>query len=483
MLKCRLHSLLIRSFSMMLAILMVCTPALAQGQPSLIPMLTQWIKNVQGGEPANIILSATLHELSPYGEQTVVNMNRLLENTKANILYQHDPQGETTQTQLLVGETSALSFAERTESSRSLAQASFLPGVTLTAAGGSPLSILLKEEDAVPSWVTDIPDLGAVSEGIAQALSGLAPFLEEKKVSFAIASVGTARKALAYTVPEENSQALKDAISLLLNDLPLPGVKELIGSMIMDGSAVVTLYQSANGENMGLALKGTLGFQDVAPRKVTFLWGFLATEKKAVQTVSLKSPAVKGGDALTVTGKAQFTYGQGKNKLSLDLDIKNTLSKKTERESWDGDLTCLMAEDNQRLEGEIAQKRTLTDDTVETLTITPSLMAYQAEEGAALKGSVRVKWAKGKNTQADVSFSLLADEAASPVFEQTEQTVSLDGIGEDQLAALRDQGELKAAQAIWQAAARLPQESLALVLQGITQADWEDILGDYLAGQ
>ncbi len=482
MMKRSLGSLAIRTIGFMMAALMMFSPALAQEQPSLAPMFTQWLANVQGSEPASITLSAALHELSPYGEQTVINMNSLLENIKANILYQRGPDGETTQTQLLIGDTPALSFAERAEASQSLAQASFLPGITLSAASGSPLSALLGEDDAVPSWVTDIPDLGALTGKITEALAGLAPFVQEKKVSFSIASVGSAKKALVYTVPEESAQILKSALMLLSADLPLPGIGELIGSMTLSGSATVTLYQSAQGENMGFALKGTLGFQDVTPRKVSFLWGFSATEKKTVQTISLKSPAVKGSDALTVTGKAEGKYGESKNTLSLSLDIRNTLNKKMERTRWNGDLACLIAKDNQRLEGKIEQWHTLADGTDETMTVTPSLMAYLQDGGVSLKGNVRVKWVQEKNVQGDISFSLLADKGAPAAFEKTAQTLSMDGMGEEQLSSLREQGDLAAAQAIWQAAAALPPESLALILQGITQSDWEEILG-YLTDQ
>jgi hypothetical protein len=477
MMKRRLSSLAIRTTGLLMAALMIFTPALAQEQPSLAPLFTQWLENVRGGEPTGITVSAALHELSPYGEQTVNHMNSLLENIKASIQYLRGPDGETTQTQLLIGDTPALSFAERTEAAQSLAQASFLPGITLSAASGSPLSALLGEDQTVPSWVTDIPDLGALTGRITEALTGLAPFVQEKKVSFSIPSVGSAKKALVYTVPEESAQALKDALTLLAADLPLPGIGEMIGTMTLSGSATVTLYQSAQGENMGLAIKGTLGFQDITPRKVNFLWGFAATEKKAVQTVSLKSPAVKGSDAFTVTGKAEGKYGEAKNTLSLSLDIRNTLNKKTERTRWNGDLTCLIAQDNQRLEGKIEQRHTLTDGMDETLTVTPSLLAFLADESVSLKGSVRVKWVKEKNVQGDVSFSLQADKGAPPAFEKTAQTLSVDGMGEDQMKTLREQGELAAAQAIWQAAAALPPESLALVLQGITQSDWEEILG------
>jgi hypothetical protein len=119
----------------------------------------------------------------------------------------------------------------------------------------------------------------------------------------------------------------------------------------------------------------------------------------------------------------------------------------------------------------------LADGIDETLTVTPSLLAFLADESVSLKGSVRVKWVKEKNVQGDVSFSLQADKGAPPAFEKTAQTLSVDGMGEDQMKTLREQGELAAAQAIWQAAAALPPESLALVLQGITQSDWEEILG------
>ena len=483
MMKRPLGGYVVKAFALLLACCFCLTTALAEERVSLAPMLGGWLTRIRDGEAADITLSAAIHALSPYGVETLAAMNRLLSECRVQVGYQQSGQGEFTQTRLIIGDIHAMDFLERSGPPE-LAQTSLLPGVTLASASVSPVQLLLGSEAEIPFWTEDIPDPSALIEIIPNALAGLSALSQEKKVSYKIASVGTAQKALVYTVPEESAELLRDGLLMLLDGLNRPEASTFLKTLAIDGDAVITLYQSAEGENMGLGIKGTMGFENVAPRKVTFLWGFFSGEDKNTHTISLKAPAVKGSDNLTVAGEMSLQCVKDRNSLSLSLDIKNKLDNRSDRTRWTGRLDCLLAEDNQRLEGEI--KQTYTDPAGEdhTLFIKPGLLALMVREEFSVKGSVRVAWSMGDSVLADVEFSVLACEAGDLAWEDTLDTVSLDELGGNELTAMAEKVQKAAVEAIWQAVMALPPECLTLISRNISQEDWERIYRNtYKTGQ
>ncbi len=470
-------SYFVKLIALMLIGCFLFSSAMAEGEPSLHPMLEEWLDRIEGGQAADITISATLHDLVPYGEETVAAMNRLLSECRLQIGYQQGEQGETARTQLIIGEIPAIDYVTRS-GSEMLAQTSLLPGLTLKSESGPPLEILLGEGMEIPFWAADILDPNDLADRIPDALSGLAAFGQEKPGSYRLSSIGTAKKAVIYTVPENSVQLLRDGFSLLADALRFTEASALLKTLTTAGDAVITLYQSADGANMGLGVNAVMGFENIAPRKVTFLWVFKSDEKNCLHSLSLKAPAQKGSDSLTVAGEMTLESLKAKNRLSFNMDIKNKLNGQSGRTLWKGQLDCLMAEDNQRLEGEV--KRTYTDpeDTDHILSIKPSLLTVKAGGEVSLKGSARMVWARGKATLTDVTFSLMADKAAGALWEETSDILSLDGLGENELAATGEGAQAAAAEAVWRAVIALPKECLTLVSRNISQEDWERIVQD-----
>lgn len=455
----------------------VLSTAMSEGEPSLYPMLDEWIEKIEGGEAADITLTATLHDLTPYGEETVAAMNRLLYECKVRLGYQQSGQEEITKAQLIIGETPAVDFTTRS-GVQMLAQTSLLPGTTLKSGSGSPLDLLLGKGTEIPFWAADILDLSELAERVPDALNGLSAFAQEKTGSYRLSSIGTAKKAVIYTVPENSVQLLRDGFSLLTDELNWAEASALLKTLTMSGSAVITLYQTSDGKNMGLGVKATMGFENIEPRKVTFLWVFKSGDKNCQHSLSLKAPAEKGSDNLTVTGDMTLERMKSKNRVSLHMDIKNKQNGKADTTQWSGQLDCLLAEDNQRLEGEI--KRTYTDpeDVDHILSIKPSLLTMKAGGEISVKGSVRFMWEEDKAAAADVTLSLLAGKTADIPWEETTDTIALDGQSGTDIAAMKDMAETAAAEAIWRAVMSLPEECLSLITRNISQKDWERIYQD-----
>jgi hypothetical protein len=359
-----------------------------------------------------------------------------------------------------------------------LAQTSLLPGTTLKSGSSSPLDLLLGEGSEIPFWAADILDPNELADKIPDALNNLSAFAQEKTGSYRLSSIGTAKKAVIYTVPEDSVQLLRDSLSLLTDELNWAEASELLKTLTVKGSAVITLYQTSDGKNMGLGVKAAMGFENIAPRTVTFLWVFKSDENGCHHSISLKAPAEKGSDNLTVTGDMALECKKSQNRLSLRMDIKNRQSGKSDRTQWSGQLDCLLAEDNQRLEGEI--KRTYTDpeDVDRVLSIKPSLLTVKAGDEISVKGSARFVMEEDKAMVSDVALSLLAGKSPDIPWEETGDTVSLDELGGTELAAIAEKAQTAAAEAIWRAVMSLPEECLALITQNISQEDWERIYQD-----
>ncbi len=458
--------------------------AVAEGAKTFTPMLDDWLRRIEGGEAVDVSMSASLHALLPYDEQTVAAMNRLLAECRVQIGYRRNGQEETTQTRLIIGRLPVIDFMEQSGMHQILAQTSLLPGITFTSASRSPLDILLGSGVEIPDWVGDIPDPNMLAEKIPEALAGLDAFGKEKVSSYRLSSSCTAKKAMIYTVPEESAQQIRDSLMMLADEMNWPEAAALISTLIMDGDAVVTLYQTAEGKNIGLGVKATMGFENIVPRKITFLWTFSTDENVNRHTLSLKSPAVKGTDYLTVAGDLTIQSLQDKNELSFSLDSKSRLNNQTGRTQWTGQLSCLLAEDNQRLEGEIKQTHTDDGETAHTLAIAPSLLTYQVGDEFSVKGSARITWARNKSVMTDVTFSVLAGKTAGVRWAQTKDTVSLDDIGEDGLAQLKQNAQEMAVNAIWEAVLSLPPDCLVLISQNISEDSWERLYKDaFMVGQ
>ena len=453
---------------------MICGTAFAQQAPALSPMMADWIDEVEGGQPANVTLSASLHSLVPFGDETLSMMNRLLSQCKLNIGWQKTGGAEITRTQLMIGDENAIDILEQS-GNQALAQTSLLPGMTLSSYDGSPLSQLLGSESEIPFWAAEAPDINALSQKLPDAMSGLSSFAAEKEGSFKLLSVATARKALVYTVPETNAEQLKDMLLKLASAMHWPEASTLFSSVITKGDAEIMLYQTSDGVNVGLGIKASIGFNNVSVRKVSFLWAFKSDAKKSVQSLSLKAPAADGADYLTVAGDFVLENKKAKNTLSFDLDIKSRMDKEISQEQWKGKLDCLLAEDNQRLEGEVKQTVSGSGEETYTLVIRPSLLAVRSGEEVSLKGNTRLTWGEGKSVLADLTVSLSADQNADLAFSSGGNVVSLSDMNADERATLAEKAQNGAVTAIWQALMALPEDALALIKRNITQEDWEKI--------
>jgi hypothetical protein len=401
-------------------------------------------------------------------------MNRLLSECKVQLCYQQNGQGETTQTQLFIGKAPAAGFTTRS-GDKMLAQTSFLPGITLLSGSCSPLDLLLGEDTEIPFWAADVLDPNELADKIPDALNGLSAFAREKTGSYHLSSMGTAKKAIIYTVPEDSVQLLRDSMTELTGGLGWAEASSLLKTMAMSGSAEITLYQTSGGKNMGLGVKAVMGFENIAPRKMTFLWVFKSDEKSFQHSFSLKAQAEKGSDNLTVTGNMILECKKSKNRLSLSMDMKNRQGSKSDRTQWTGTLDCLLAEDNQRLEGEITRIYTDPENADHTFIIKPSLLTTKADSEVSVKGSARFIWEDDKNTSSDVTISLLAGRSTDIAWEETKDTVSLDGMSEAGIAAMKEKAQTAAAETIWRAVLALPEECLTLITQNISREDWERI--------
>ncbi len=460
-----------------IVLLLVCiasSTALSEMAPKLSPMLSKWYEGTAQGEPVNMVLSASFHALVPFGEETLSAINRLMSEIRLQVGFKAGDDEETTRTQLVIGDVKAYDVTEKNGEAY-LVQASLLPEITLSSSAGSPVEAFTGNETNIPFWAVNIPDPNLLIENISEILSDLSGYGVEKKGNYGLSSIATARKAQIYTVPKNEPEPLRKAFSKFAEKMNWPEAVRLFSTLKNTGNVTITLYQTAEGENIALGVKGNLSFEDVSPREVNFLWVFRNDEKNSIHTLSLKAPGAESSDYLTVTGNMKMESKPDKNTLLFELDIKSRRSKVSKYEQWNGRLDCLMAEDNQRLEGEIKQTVSSANDTDDILTIKPSLLAYMVNGEVSVKGNVRISSSRNKVDLTDVTISLVADHNADFPWQDTNSLLSLDEMSDHEASQLFGKAQEAAVKAIWQAVLTLPQESLKLITKEMSQEDWERI--------
>ncbi len=467
------HTFAAKFLCVTMAVCLILSTASAQAGDSFSPLLEEFYLGFQTGKSIRLTLSAALNAWVPYGEATIQAMNQILSDCNVEMAYQSAADGEKIQSQLNVGDKTAFSITQKNAPQYFLAQTSLFPQKTLVSAKSSPLWPLFQEEIPI-SFENYQPNLDLLAELIPVALQSLESFAQDKKISYKIASVGTAKKAIVYTVPVESGELLRDTLLLLTTELPWPEIPSLLLTMALKSTAVVTLYQSADGVNMGLSIKGDMSFENAAEREVNLLWGFSNSDAKRIHTLSVKSPAVEGSDAYTLNGKLTKTITKGKNTLEAELDITEKRSKVTTNTLWTGKAVCSFEKESQHITGDI-RKTVKQGETSSELSITPDISLVSSGDSVSCQGSMGILWTKNKDVQGDIVLSISAGDGGEISWDDPSEMIDVDIMGEAQLAELQSEARNNAARSTIEALLALPKEQLTLFSEGISQEVWTNI--------
>ncbi|MEG2603412.1 MAG: hypothetical protein RSB91_00665 [Clostridia bacterium] len=340
-----------------------------------------------------------LKQLVPFGDSTIEMMNALLKHITMSASIRDG--GAETAMQLSVDGEAVLSLAETNNGAGTSLQTPLLPNRTLTSAG-SALGVMggVGEEEAFDA-LNAIDEVKACYNELTDAIR---PFAEEKKASYKIASIGSARWVRLAKLSAEQCEQLAPFIARVLSCGMDSAYREELAKLTYNKGLTVALYQTAeNGKDMAVYIKGNVTDAEGETRKLSYQWAFLdgGTERK--DTYKFELFRSKGVDERRVI-KASYSQKRLTDRFSLNGSCETALQGEA------GNVTTTVKQElsGQDKEGsrsfEGTQTRTVktkeNDDTTTVVTkLTPKLRLTSAEGGGVLSGTVALEELLGKEAR------------------------------------------------------------------------------------
>lgn len=361
--------------------LCLCT---AMAEPQLIPQLSLW----DGTGDVEAVISANVRTHMPFDDERCAQLNGLLKHLSLRL----QAGGPVSRVAVLVDGQEAVWLARRTteegpQIQTSWAEGTFACDMDTLLGGGESISLANPRE----TWLEDGITL---LEGLGQALES---YKKESGVKTSIKNMGVARTKAVYTVPKAETEVFARAMQAC-------GVAGLTFS----GQQKLTLWRDQEGNLLRSEYTGQCGRDAESLRKVNLAWRLCREDSCTRDEITLKTPAVKGGDYNTLTcsrhverkedGKACYT-------LTYDYAVKSAGAKS----AWAGKISLESADDGQatRLTGSVELSTTPAGaDAKTTLVLLPQL-AFTGEAGLpAVSGLVTVQQKRGKNIIEDGDITM-----------------------------------------------------------------------------
>ena len=453
------------------AVLLSSGLALADFAPQWQALTAQ----LENGAPTAIYMTAKLHDWSPFDEETVAGLNRILEECGVSMFHQSENDREIDQWSIVIGGTPAMDFTAVEEHTGYSLATSLLPGKLLYSANLSPLSMMQEgagdlalgqEED---QWLFQVPQWSAYLDGLTRVL---APYGKEKKASKKFAKIGTAKQSVVYTLTkEEAARALEE----FLPSVDQRWLSDILVGITFTGKLTVTLYKDEQGVPLALAASGQMSSGMGTARTVTFQWSFKEAEGERKDILSLKAPQVKGKDKTTVSYSRTETAFEGQNSLTVSGTWNSTADSVSAKKVLAASLTNTLGGDNQRITGEVSVADTQDGKTV-TRKIQPTILTVQYGEDICAKCSFRMTTLEDKRTTLDATLSITADPAQETRIQLPEQIVFVEELEPAALVGLREQFQTNLVYQTVRAVLTLPKEALDVLSKGLSEEEWQSIL-------
>ena len=475
---------MLRSISLLVLIYLVAVPlggvARADGIQSAFPQLSRWIQSVESGKPVKADVSVTLHTILPFAEKELLVLNELVEEVQGQFYYHQGADTLHTEAEVYLGNQMAFNFGERESAGGAEAYITGTDDMLLTSEEGSALDVFLGTNglDTITDPYVAILRYDEMRDALAELLVPLEEYGKAKKQSFSIKNVGKAARSMVYTFPKDEGQLLKDMLVSLADTSGWQEVVSLFRTMTLSGKGTLTAYYTSNDELIGLAYAGELAFGDATPRKITFLWGFSTDTKRDIHTFSLKAPATKGSDNLTITGNQTWNLQSGKEGLTFEWNVTSKISGKTEKDIVSVKLTNARGESTDSLKGDISLTREFQKNT-EIWLLQPALLIT----GGTIDGSVRYTHTYNKKAQQDLTLTIAAKEAVELRLPFGGVVVDVNRLFPNERESMENKVAQSIAYGVLAAALQLPEEKLQFIRSGMDDLDWNQVIQAFTGNQ
>ncbi|MEG0269238.1 MAG: hypothetical protein RR821_03215 [Clostridia bacterium] len=362
--------------------------------------------------------------LIPFGKETLEKLNAMLAHVSMDATLLTDEEGTASTLQISAADQNVLDLTERQSTSGSTLQTSLLPNRTLTSSGSAMDA--LSGNPAAQEKSFDA--LRAISElqSCYQALTdGIAPFAEEKKASYKIKGIGSSRWSRIARLTAEQSAQLSPLIAEVLCCGMDEAYAALLQGMTYQKGFVIALYQEAQGgADMAVYMKGNVTMADGSTRKLSYQWAFANEDGGREDTYKFELLTTqRPKDNRTIA--AAYTQKQLPESFLLEGSSETVLktADETVTTTCKHDLSGQEEAGVRSLTGTLSTSvnaATTNESVTTTTTLSPDLKLTSAEGSGVLSGTMNLHEKEGGNvikeillTFDDEPAQMLTAEAAS----------------------------------------------------------------------
>ncbi len=425
---------MIRSLAALcLALMMFCAPALAEAP---------FLKHSDGWNlsetPLEVTLSANVKSRMPYDDERLAMLQAVTNNLSLRL----NAGPEESSVTILVGQSEALTLTERDHA----VQLSTLPGRSFTSSADTMEMLLGSAPDGTSLYGLRTDAETLLDDGwvlLTNIDEPLKAYADRRSVKTNITDMGTARSCTDYTVPKADTDALKE---ILLSLCPEGWLQEIIEGLTFSGKQTLRVYRTADEIPLRMEYNGVCGPEDNL-RTVKLIWRMRRDDTAHRDEVTLTSPAKSGGNKNTL----EFERIIKKNKagaLEMDGSFSYTVvkDKQTTVRKGEFDLKNAFNADSDVLTGSVTLQQKLPgESSYAGMTFQPDVVISGTEASPSVVGSLEIAELLGKNVLNQAQIHLSLQRGADSSWQQSDVTVDLDSLSDDELYALQQSAAASAA--------------------------------------
>ncbi len=284
----------------------------------------------------------------------------------------------------------------------------------LSGPGQAPLDILLDTQAGV-HWENLLQESTwqALHDVLPQVYALLEPFGKTVGISTSIKNVGTSRSRIEYALTREEWTALWPQMVSVISDALAPHLglsfTRAMMSLRFDTEGTLKRFVDDDGMDMGWQFTGRLSLDDEDTRRVTLFGGYKADKGLYL---SLKLPAVRGRNGLTLNISAKLNTAEGKRGLLADYALAGRSDDRTISAKGQIRLESANSPDGERISGSIRlDSLTVPGQTQRRrLTVKPALLFKDGR----VSGALTITREQGNATQLALGLDVLL-QAGEPI--------------------------------------------------------------------
>lgn len=425
-----------RGLALLLMLAVLFTSALAE-----VPFLRHTAGWTLEGVPVEVLLRADVLSCMPYDEERLAMLKEVTDVVSMRLRTGTD-EGSVT---IFVGKTEAVTLSYLEDA----VQISCIPELAFTSAS-NPMDKLLGESTEVAAPFGLRGDAETLLDDGWTLLLALEEPLKDygvrKNVKTNISDMGLARSCTDYTVASGKVELLKP---MLLDACPEGWLREIISGLTFSGKQTLRVYRTAEGVPLRMEYNGTCGPEGNL-RTVKLVWRMRRDDVAHRDEVTLTSPAKTGTNKNTLEFERVIsTNKQGAVVMEGSFTYTVTADRQTTTRKGSFKLTNAATDEADVVTGEITLQEKLPGaKSFSGLTVKPDMTLGGTQDAPAFTGSIAVSSTLGGNVLDSAVIHVTLNPCSVSAWEAREETIDLDQLNVDELAALQGDVALGVASSI-----------------------------------